>query len=796
MFRGAAPFGAAPLLLNTAFLRNFAPTKLLSYMCFQRAILFVICIIYAVIPAVADNVDSDRQIMLDEVVVRPKRVKYSKKNNPAVDFVEQVMARRNLTDPRLNNAYYNHGIYERINIGLINPPIDSVGALGFMSEYVDTTELSKRPLLNISVKEKVSDMHYRRDPKTQREVVRLRNRHGLDDKIADAGSMSTIFEEYMRPVDLYDTDDITLLRQKFVSPLGRRATDFYKFYLTDTIADSAHGDSLIVLSFVPHNPATPSFNGKIYVVKGDTTMFIRRAELRMPAETNINFINNFLMVQEYDRAPDGSRLKTRDEIIIEARYIGVDMYASRLSIYNSHSFDEPRDLTVFDHPTEVVERNDLGESIAEFRPANASYGASNMNNMMSRLRTNKAFYNIERVMTALVRNRIRPGGTNGYVSFGPIFSTLNHNDLEGWRVRLGANTTARMSPHWFVSGYGAYGFSDKKWKYSGAVEYSFNKKKDHQGEFPIQSLKVSHTYDVDRLGQHLTSAGTFFNSLTFTQNELMTYKRTTSLSFTWETPNHFSVNIDLSHNQQQPSATVDFIDGTGRRFDNFSQTTATVGLRWAPGEKYYQNIDERIPIKTENPIIALTHTFAPAGVFGTRWGVNKTEFLIEKRWYLSAWGHLDIHLGAGHVWNHTVFTELLMPNANLSYFYQPNAFSLMKSMEFITDTYADLHINYFANGALLNYIPGIKKLKLREIIGFHAVWGQLSERNDPTNNSWLLQFPATAGTQQPNKIPYMEYNVGIGNIARILSVYYVGRLTHNAPGIQRHGIRVDFSFNF
>lgn len=738
----------------------------------------------------------DRHIDLQELVVRPGKQKYSKKNNPAVEFVEAVMARRNMSDPRLNNPFYSHGVYERINIGIINFPMADGGALGFLKEYTDTTELSERPMLNLSVKEKVSDVYHRRDPQTTREVIRLRNRHGLDDLLADQASVQTIFEDVLRPVDLYDADDITLLRQKFVSPLGRLATDFYKFYLSDTVADAERGDSLIVLSFLPHNPAMPSFNGRIYVVKGDSAMFIRRAELRMPAESNVNFISEMYLLQEYDRAADGSRLKTRDEVIIEARYLGVDAYASRLSVYNSHSFAAPADSTVFDSKTAVIERNDLEGSIASFRPADTQQGAARMGGLMARLRSNRVFYWGERTLSALTSDWVRPGGASAPVAIGPIFSTVSHNDLEGWRTRLGARTTAKFSPHVFLSGYGAYGFGDRKWKYNGEVEFSFNRKKDHAREFPVRSLRLSHTYDVDRLGQHYSASGTLFNSLTFTKNDLMTYERRSALNLTWETEQHLALSLDLSHSRQEASPWVGFTDGHGRSYTHFQQSAASLELRWAPGEKFYQSMNGRKPLTTENPVLRLTHTFAPAGFLGSKWGVNKTEMSVSKRWYLSAWGHVDSQLGAGHVWGRAVFPSLLMPNANLSYFYQQNAFSLMKPMEFVTDTYAELHVNYNANGALFNYVPLLKKLKLRELIGVHAMWGTLSQRNDPRYDPDLLRFPGGAATGDASRTPYVELNVGVGNILRILSVYYVTRLTHNAPGITRHGFRAAFHFSF
>lgn len=738
----------------------------------------------------------DPHFHLKEVEVRPKKEKYSKKNNPAVDFVRRVMECRNMTDPRQTNPYYSHGSYERINLGLINFNADSTDVLSFLSEYVDTTELTGRPVLNVSVKEKVSDVYYQREPQRRREVVRLRNRNGLDEMLGNAESLQAIYDDLLRQVDLYDANDITLLRQKFVSPLGRIAPDFYKFYLTDTIADAAHGDSLVVLSFMPRNASMPSFNGHIYVVKDDSAMFIRRAELRMPHNSNVNFISDMALVQEYERAPDGSRLKQRDEVIIEACYAGIDVYFSRLTVNNSHSFKEPKDLTMFNREAEVIELNDLGASIASYRPAGTQRGSADMGSMMERLRGNTTFYRLERVVAALVSNYIRPGGATAPVALGPIFSVVNHNGLEGWRVRLGGMTTAHLNNRFFVGGYGAYGFKDKKWKYKGEIEYSFIDKKEHKEEFPIRSIRLSHSYDIDRLGQHYSASGTVFNSLARTDNHLMTYNRETALKFTYETAGHMTFSAGLSHCRQEESAYVPFIDGYGTRHPSFQQTAIQIGFRYAPHELYYQNMNIRYEVTSEYPVISVSHTYAPGGLFGTRWGVNKTEVSVSKRQYFSAWGHLDACLGAGHVWGETVFTSLLMPNANLSYFYQPRAFSLLDPMEFINDSYVELHLNYNANGALLNYIPLVKRLNLRELVGFHAIWGNLSDRNNPALNPSLLQLPEGVEVRKMGKTPYMEFNVGIGNIFRILSIQYVHRITHRSSATAKNGVRVMFQFSF
>ena len=55
----------------------------------------------------------DDSELLNEVVVRPQKEKYSKKENPAVKFVKQVIASRESNDPR-NHDYFQYDQYEKM----------------------------------------------------------------------------------------------------------------------------------------------------------------------------------------------------------------------------------------------------------------------------------------------------------------------------------------------------------------------------------------------------------------------------------------------------------------------------------------------------------------------------------------------------------------------------------------------------------------------------------------------------------------------------------------------------------
>ena len=140
---------------------------------------------------------------------------------------------------------------------------------------------------------------------------------------------------------------------------------------------------------------------------------------------------------------------------------------------------------------------------------------------------------------------------------------------------------------------------------------------------------------------------------------------------------------------------------------------------------------------------------------------------------------------------------MISPAANLSYTIQPETYSLLIPMEFILDSYAGWDITYWANGAIFNYIPLIKKLKLREVFGFKGFVGHLSKKNNPAYSSDVFSFPELSNTLTMGKTPYMEVSAGIDNIFRFIRLEYVWRLTYrDYPGVDKSGIRIGAHFRF
>ena len=120
------------------------------------------------------------------------------------------------------------------------------------------------------------------------------------------------------------------------------------------------------------------------------------------------------------------------------------------------------------------------------------------------------------------------------------------------------------------------------------------------------------------------------------------------------------------------------------------------------------------------------------GVLGGDFNYHRTEASAEKRIWLSSFGHIDAQVKGGLVWDKVPFPLLIMPNTNQSVTIQPEAFHLMNAMEFVADHYVTFNATYYLKGWILNRVPLIKFMRLREVVSFNMVYGGLTDKN---NNS-------------------------------------------------------------
>lgn len=767
-----------------------------------------------VIPGKTNNLKiklAPNGITLNEVVVKPKKEKYSKKENPAVKFVKQVIASRESNDPR-NHDYFQYDQYEKMVFAMndYHPKPKKNGKPGkfdFLIDFVDTLDVGTT-ILPVSEKEKVESVYYRKEPKSEKRIVKGNKSSGVDEIFSRDG-IQQFLNEVFREVDIFK-NDIPLFLQRFVSPLSTIGPNYYKYYLLDTL--SVNGQKCVDLGFVPFNSETFGFTGHLFVTL-DSTFFVQKAILNVPKDINLNFVSGMTIEQTFERTSDSTRIITKDDINVNFKLSekSKGMYARRLNIYSNHSFDEPdaERALVFKESAPVITLKDAYQQSEDFWTSNRPEEAIKKNpnsveKLMAKFRSVPIFYITEKVVSVLVSGYIptNKDPLKSKFEFGPMNTAISGNAIEGARFRVGGTTTTAFSRNLFFDGYMAYGTKDEKLKYDALVEYSFNDRKEYRKEFPLNSIRLEYMYDINQLGQQYmyASKDNMFLAWKRQKDTRATYLRQAELTYYHEHYNGLAYGAVIRNRREYATeyAVFDRIgpDGAISPVKSYDMTELELKFRYAKDEKFYQTRNLRYPITFDALIFNFSHVMAKKDLLGSSYDYHRTDIGIQKRFWFSAFGYIDLITKAGKVWNKVPYPLLILPNANLSYTIQPESYTNMNAMEFISDEYASWDLTYYMNGNLLNRLPLVKKLKWREVFCFRGLWGHLTDKNNPMNGGeGLYLFPN--GSYTLGKAPYMEASIGIENIFKFLRLDYVWRLNYrDHPGIQTKGVRFMMRMSF
>ena len=765
------------------------------------------------------------------VSIKGKRKKYDRKNNPAVELMRKVIAAKKHSDLRRHD-YFSYQKYEKRTFAL-NEFTEKVfddehfKKLPFLKERVETCPETGKLILPISVDETFSKRIFKKDGNIDKTIVEGRNSTGLNEFFNTGDIATTMIEDVFTDVDIYD-NNIHVLQSEFVSPLSSSSgISFYRYFIADTL--DVDGIRCIEVTFTPNNSQDFGFNGSLYIM-ADSTYRVHKATLNLPHNNAVNFVSDMYVSQEFETLPTGEQVVVNDNMIVQISVIGsfTKFHIKRDTYYSNYSLEEiPEKEFKFLGKERLLadammKDNKYWNSV---RPEPLTEKESTMDDFLKKMESTKGFKFVLFVAKAFIENFVETSTDRekpSKVDIGPINTIFSQNFVDGFRLRMSAQTTANLNPHLFAKGYVAYGFKDHKWKGMGELTYSFNKKAYLPREFPVNNLTVTYQYDDASPSDIFmpTDKDNVFTSFRWTKVNHMNYVQKLRVLYEREWENGLRLTAQVKKESNEATAALFYqpLDGTGTpspdknlHINKFEMADVMIGLRFQPGATYINTKQRRIATNNDSPIFELNHTIGLKNVLGNDYTYNYTEAKVYKRLYLSSWGKIDTYVKGGIQWNKVPFPLLIMPAANLSYIKERETFSLIDNMEFMNDRFVSIMSGWDMNGKILNRIPLIRKLKWREYIGFNMLWGTLTDKNNPflaknAGDSRLFYFPGEfrkdgtfkyqSRVMDKNK-PYFEVVAGIHNIFKILHVEYVRRLNYlDNPDIDKWGIRIMLRMTF
>ncbi len=725
--------------------------------------------------------------------------KQSKKNNPAIDILRKIWAKKRENGLRKFNQYA-FDKYEKIEFDLNT--IDSAlmkrkifKGLEFVFQDLDTSRITGKTYLPIFLNETFSKVHGDNILNEEKEEILGNKNSGFDNNQAITAYVKDLYQDY----DIYN-NYLKFFDKSFTSPLSKTGIDTYNYALRDSAFIEDKWCYNIV--YYPRRKNELTFKGDFWV--NDSTYAIKNINMEVTKSANINWVKEIYIEQDYDVINDSVFLLKRDYMLSDFSFRKKEkskgIYGKRTTVYGNYKFDEVKEKDFYKKnpnpfDVDVVVRDD--EFWKKNRLEKLNKDEKGIYKLLDTLKTVPKFKSYYNIVSILGSGYVEMDKWN--LDLGSVYDVFGFNQAEGPRVRLGARTYFGQNDTWRIEGYTAYGFTDRKFKHGLSGKVLLDKKSrlilSGGNRRDIEQLGVSLTSTNDVLGRSIASS----SLVTVGANNRLTNINLSAMSLEVEPWNNLRVSLGGTYRTLSSALPDDFSleyinpdEPTGVS-DGINQFDVKAILIYTPGKKTIGYGVERLNVNDNYSTLLLSYTKGIKGAFDSDFNYSKLQFSYSQPWQIGGFGRLFSTVELGKTFGEVPLGLLNVVPGNQTVFTNYGSFANLDFYEFVTDTYASLHLEHNFNGRLFSRIPLLRKLNLREIIGFRSVWGELSDENKALSAPAALITPL----QAPSDKIYYEYNVGIGNIFKIFRIDFNFRGNYlDAPDARAFGVTGTFGFNF
>ena len=697
-------------------------------------------------------------VSIDEVVVTPGE-------NPAFQVLRNISANKKYNNPERFSSYqyrsYNKLQLDMNNVGEKFKERWVIRNFDFIFENMDSSEVFGKNYLPVLISESVSRYYFQKSPSVEREVIEAFQISGIQNS-----TISQFSGKMYQRLNIYD-NFITLFEPGFVSPIADFGRAYYKYVLEDSamIDDSW----CFKISFKPKRKLERTFYGYFWVA--DTSYAIKKVQLRVSPDVNINYLNDLIAINEYKRINDSTWFLAREELLLDFYLTdkSTGFFGKKISVYDDILLDQPvpdsiAKLRTDTHLEENLNRDDTYWQ--SNRNAELTDEEENIYEMVDSVTQVPAFKRIYKLVDLLFDYY----WVTGPVEIGPYYTFYSNNPIEGNRFRFGGRTSPDFSEHLRFGGHVAYGLKDERWKYGVLADYMFNVN-------PRIRLSFSYYHDMRQLGK---SQNAFLddNILTTILRRNPNYKLTMvdqfNMEFEREWFQGFSNTLNFRTQSVYPTKYVPFEvqypTAVEVIINSITSTEITLSTHFAYREKFLLGKYERSSLGSIYPILDLDLTYAPKNIFNSDYEYYKIKLQVSDKVEINPLGYLRYRITAGKIFGTLPYPLLELHDGNETYAYDPYAFNMMNYYEFVSDEYMIFWAEHHFQGFFLNRIPLLRWLKLREVMNVKILAGNLSDRNLET-----LKFPV--GLSSLTK-PYIEAGAGIENLFNLIRIDVMWRFSY------------------
>ncbi len=715
-------------------------------------------------------------LALEEVVVKAGE-------NPAHRIIRNCVKAKAKND-RNNLEAYEYETYNKLEFDLNRIPKEMrekkiLKPIAFVFDNVDSTFSTEKPSLPFFIIENLSQFYYKKNPTRKKEVVIASKITGIEN-----ASVSQVLGDMYQNINIYD-NNILVFNKQLPSPVSENGLFYYKYYLEDSAFEN--NQYIYHIRFKPKRVQELSFSGNMWIA--DTTWGIKRLEMSLPKDANVNFINSVNIIQEFSYT-DSVWMLSKDRLVIDFAPTkkAIGFYGRKTTSYKKIKLNQPKEDKFYEFADKIIVEEGATKKSDEF-------WAENRHDSLTQ-RELKIFKMIDTIQSLPIYRTwvdvfyLLVAGYKKVNNFeiGPYSNLISYNKVEGLRLRFGGRTSEMFSKWYELNGFVAYGLLDEKFKYAIGFKSFLTKK-------PVrQIVGANYKSDYEILGQSTNG---------FSQdNVLASFFRTnplTNLTRVDHAEGYYErewfpgliTRTTIVGRKFTPLGDNKYLyvkrDGAVGEREYINNTEARINIRFGWKEKFVGEGFSRLSIGTHYPVLQLNYAKSLQNAFKGEYDYHKLVLNVSDRIRITPiLGYTDYVLEGGKIWGAVPYPIMQLHGGNETYLYDYMAFNMMKYYEFASDQFVSAALYHHFEGLFLNKIPLLRKLKWREVATIKTVWGTVNEENRKT-----LLFPSTL--KALDKGPYAEASLGVENIFKVFRVDAFWRLNYQLPrAIDNFGFKFGF----
>jgi hypothetical protein len=671
---------------------------------------------------------SRESYLLSEVVIQAGE-------DPAYPIMRQALAKRKYYLDQVKG--YSCQVYVKGLQRLLQWPEKIFGQPVLVSAFIDTSTKI------IYLSESVSELHYQHPDQYFEEMV--------SSKVSGSSRGFSWNRARDMQFSLYEPLIKTDVAPRgLISPLAPSAFFYYRFRHEGSFTEN----HLLVhkIAVIPRRKNDPIFSGHIYIQEG--TWRLHGADLTVTSQAGLRFIDTLSVSQVFIPVNDTLWMPAMSSFYFHYSlmgFIGNGHFTGVFSDYRIHplfpsGFFSSKTMKVRE---ESNQRDSIyWESIRPVPLTEIERRDYHFKDSLQNVRHSKAF--LDSVDRATNRPSLTKFLLTGYqyrkryrkltYSFSPLVQNLQFNTVEGFNIGL-STTLTKITDTLFwtraeINPFIQYNVSSRNLYASLCLSRLYDRKKS--ASLSLEAGRKSFQFDAENpIHVFVNTSYTLFDRKNYMKLYLSDYVR---LAYTSELINGITAEIvglysrrrslfnttNYSFVKRQSTYTSNnpFFPAEERPvFPDHHLLHSDLRFIIKPGQEYIDRPYSKIILRQRYPVFILGISWA-AGFRTDAPDFVRISLGIQHEFELGLPGALAFDMLAGDFFRgKTIYLpDYHHFHGNLTFFsvFALRHFRLLDYYRFSTaDRFAEFHAEYRLKGFLLNKIPGVRRLKLDEHVGFH-----------------------------------------------------------------------------